>query len=103
MGWQDKDFKRGDDYITYPFIQWVNDGGSLEPRAPTGGFAMPLDQAEMVDGRIPGEVRVLHHRNGDQTEVVFTTALEAAVLATRFTWIKDGAVAYTHLTLPTKA
>jgi hypothetical protein len=92
MGWQDREYERTDDMMVYPFVQWVNAGGSLEPRSDTGGFALPLDQAAILGTQIPGEVRVLHHRGGDRTEVVFTAALEAAVLATRFAWIKDGQV-----------
>jgi hypothetical protein len=76
--------------MVYPFIQWINNGGSLEPRSDAGGFALPSDQAAILGAKITGDVRVIHHRGGDQTEVVFTTALEAAVLTTRFCWVKDG-------------
>jgi hypothetical protein len=88
MSWRDREYKRQDEMV-FPFIQWVNDGGSLEPRNGVGGFAMPLDQAAILGSNIPGDVRALHHKGGKQTDVVFGTALEAAVLATRFTWIKD--------------
>lgn len=90
MGWKDRQYRRQDDVVLFPFIQWVNSGGSLEPRSDGGGFAMPTDQAAMLGANIPGNVRALHHRGGDQTEVIFTTALDAAVLSTRFCWVKDG-------------
>ena len=51
---------------------------------------MPVEQMERLERSIPGEVRNLHHRGGDATEVVFTAELEAAVLDTRFVWVKDG-------------
>jgi hypothetical protein len=76
--------------MVYPFIQWVNDGGALAPRSDTGGFALPADQAAILGANVPGEVRMLHHRGGDTTEVVFAAALRAAVLDTRFCWVKDG-------------
>jgi len=70
----------------YPFIQWVNDGSTLEPRFPTGGFASPVDQVPI------GVYAVLHHRDGSQTEVTYTAELRIAVLRTRFSWTKDGAL-----------
>jgi len=90
MSWKDRTYERTNEMMVYPFLQWVHDGGSMDPRGETGGFAMPTDQAVILGANIPGEVCALHHRGGSQTEVIFTTALEAAVLATRFTWIKDG-------------
>lgn len=71
---------------SYPFLQWVNDPNTLEPRQKAGGFARPVDQ----DFSSPGEPVVLHHREGGATEVVFTQELTVAVLKTRFAWIKDG-------------
>lgn len=92
MGWKNRQYKRQGEAAAFPFIQWVNNGGALEPRNANdvGGFAQPLDQAQILGAHIPGEVRALHHRGGDATDVVFTTELAAAVLATRFSWIKDG-------------
>ena len=89
MSWRDRKFERRDESF-YPFIQWVNDGATLEPRSPIGGFAQPIEQAQILGVSIPGEMRVIHHRGGDKTDAVFATELQFAVLATRFAWLKDG-------------
>ena len=65
----------------FPFIQWINDGGSLEPRSEIGGFGMPLDQATMLGANIPGDVRAIHHRSGNITEVIFGAAFSIIVPA----------------------
>lgn len=88
MSWKDRQYKRQSEMVV-PFIQWVNNGGSLEPRNDGGGFAMPLDQAAILGVDIPGDARALHHRGGNQTEMIFTPVLDVAVLATRFTWVKN--------------
>ena len=89
MGWKGRKYVR-EDVKRYPVIQWVNAGSSLEPRSEIGGFAMPSDQASTLGSNIPGTLTMLHHRGGDQTEVIFTTALQVAVLSTRFCWVKSG-------------
>ena len=89
MSWRDRTYKRTSETAAFPFIQWINDGGSLEPRSEIGGFGMPLDQATMLGANIPGDVRAIHHRSGNTTEVIFGAALRIAVLETRFCWIKD--------------
>ncbi|MEE8392456.1 MAG: hypothetical protein V3S14_16880 [Anaerolineae bacterium] len=89
MSWQDRTYRRTNETVLIPFIQWVNDGGSLQPRNEIGGFGMPLDQAAMLGANIPGDARAIHHRSGDTTEVIFSSALQVAVLETRFCWIKD--------------
>ena len=92
MGWQDRTYQNPDEGgAQYPFVQWVNDGGQLDPRNPRGGFAMPEDQVEML-GTYPAgaEVRNLVFRSGENTTIFFTERMEVAVLATRFCWIKDG-------------
>ncbi|MCP4538094.1 MAG: hypothetical protein GY832_13215, partial [Chloroflexi bacterium] len=89
MSWKDRTYKRTSEAASFPFIQWINDGGALEPRNEIGGFAMPLDQAAVLGANIPGDVRAIHHRNGNSTEVVFSTALQVAVLETRFCWTKN--------------
>ena len=88
MGWQDRQYERIETVL--PFIQWVNSGANLEPRSEVGGFAQPLDQAQILGVNIPGEVRVLHHKGGKTTDVVFNTELVIAVLTTRFGWVKNG-------------
>ena len=88
MSWRNRRFKRSAE-VVYPFIQWINDGGSLQPRSEIGGFAMDTDQANILGANIPGEMRVAHHRGGGATEMVFSTELEAAILDTRFTWVKN--------------
>ncbi len=89
MSWRDRTYKRTSETAAFPFIQWINDGGSLEPRSEIGGFGMPLDQAAMLGANTPGDVRAIHHRSGNTTEVIFGAALRIAVLETRFCWIKD--------------
>ncbi len=84
MSWQDREYRRSDEQLVLPFVQWVNDGNTMEPRAQRGGFACPASQG--VD--FPGETTVIHHRSGDTTEVVFTGELEASVVKTRFAWVK---------------
>jgi hypothetical protein len=85
MSWQDRSFQHTDE-AQYPFIQWVNSGGNLNPRAEKGGFAAPMDQGITI----PGIFSELHHRNGESTEVIYTPELTVAVITTRFAWIKDG-------------
>jgi len=87
MSWKDRTFEHpGEEALSFPFIQWVNNGGSVEPRAERGGFACPTGQ----EVSIPGIDARLHHRNGEYTEVIFAQELSAAVFKTRFAWIKDG-------------
>lgn len=80
----------GDDFLSFPYIQWVNNGKSLEPRAERGGFAMPDDQYELL-GDFPADAdsRGFNLKSGETLLVSFTHRLQAAVLATRFAWIKD--------------
>jgi hypothetical protein len=75
----------------YPFIQYVNDGDSLEPREASGGFAMATDQVEMLGAAPNGAaLHALHFRNGETNDVYFTPWLRFVPLVTRFAWIKDG-------------
>ena len=92
--WHNRQFARQDELITFPFIQWVNDGGSLQPRSESGGFACPKDQ----DVDIPGELAMFHHRDGGMTEVTFTSVLEVAVMKTRFAWVNDGVLSQDYTT-----
>lgn len=86
MSWQDRTFEHADEAISFNFIQWINDGGSLEPRAEKGGFGCPVDQ----DIPIPGKAARIHHRGGSTTDVIFSQDLSVAILRTRFAWVKDG-------------
>lgn len=85
MSWKDRKYQV--DEVSYPFVQWINNGGSLEPRESTGGFACPVDQGVDIPGAQPA---VVHHRNGNTTDVLFSHAIEVAVIKTRFAWVKDG-------------
>jgi len=80
-----------EDGASYPFVQWINDGGQLDPRNPRGGFAMPEEQMEDL-GTYPAgaEVRQLTFRSGESTTIFFTEWMEVTVLGTRFCWLKDG-------------
>jgi len=76
---------------SYPYIQLVNDGNSLDPRSANGGFAMPVEQSETA-GFMPAgmEQRNLIFRDNAPTPVYFGEYLEVAPMVTRFAWIKDG-------------
>lgn len=76
---------------SYPYIQLVNDGNSLDPRSTNGGFAMPVEQSEAA-GFVPAgmEQRNLIFRDNAPTPVFFGEYLEVAPMVTRFAWIKDG-------------
>ena len=81
----------GSDTLSFPFIQWINYGSSLEPVAPLGGFGMPELQANLAANYpASAELRGFNIRSGKQVHIFFTHHLEAAILATRFAWIKDG-------------
>jgi hypothetical protein len=84
MSWQDRSFEHADEAISYQFIQWVNNGDSLEPRSDKGGFACPVDQ----DIPIPGKAARIHHRGGSTTDVIFIQELSVAILRTRFAWVE---------------
>jgi len=81
----ERQYDRGDDLgESYPWVQWVNRGSDLEPQQPVGGFASPLDQ----DVNLPNSIyAILHHLNGQDTEVVYTDQLQIAVLRRRFCWV----------------
>ena len=75
----------------YPFIQYVNDGSTLTPAEPTGGFAMAADQVEVLGAAPHGATEhTLTFSNGAYEAVHFTDWLRFAPLVTRFAWIKDG-------------
>jgi len=92
MSWKDRTYQMMDEGgASYPFVQWINDGGQLDPRSPRGGFAMPEEQMEDLGAYPAGaNVRALTFRNGESTTVFFTEQMEVVVLATRFCWLKDG-------------
>jgi len=76
---------------SYPYIQLVNDGNTLNPRSGNGGFAMPVEQSEAA-GFVPAGMteRELIFRESAPTPVYFGEYVEVAPLTTRFAWIKDG-------------
>lgn len=85
--WAARQYERRDELSpSWPYVQWINDPGALEPRQRTGGFARPVDQ----DFPSPGELLLFHPKEGKPIEVVFATELSVAVLATRFAWVLDG-------------
>lgn len=93
MSWQDvvDQIPQEEFGPSFPYIQWVNDGGSLDPRAPTGGFAQPEEQMSLVgDWPRGAEMRGLALKSGELLQVAFAPWVRAAVLATRFAWILDG-------------
>jgi len=88
--WERRTFDRRNDMISYPFIQWINRGSTLNPRSERGGPAMPLSEAAVLGFNIPGQVVNIHHKSGETTEAIFAQSLRMAVLGQRFTWVKDG-------------
>jgi len=93
MSWQNRNSKITADetFAVYPFIQYVHDGSKLDPRSETGGFAMPVEQAELLETAPAGaDTRTLTFSNGESEEVYFVDWLEIVPLTTRFAWIKDG-------------
>ena len=85
--WQDQQYDRGEDLLSFPFIQWVNDGNSLDPRHKRGGFAISAEQNVDLLGSTQA---VIHHKNGDTTECHFVQRLEMAVLKSVLSWELDG-------------
>jgi len=75
-----------ENFGSYPFIQWVNRGDTLEPARDRGGFAMPMGQACLIDG----ELAIIKHGDGTMTDSLFRQELALAVVAQRFAWVKDG-------------
>ena len=94
MSWQDRNNSQilQEEMVSeYPFIQYVNDGGSWEPREATGGFAMSAEQAELLKATPHGAVEhTLIFSTGESEAVFFTDWLRFVPLATRFAWVKDG-------------
>ncbi len=94
MAWQDRNdsqILQEEMVCEYPFIQYVNDGSTLDPREATGGFAMSAEQAELLKATPHGAVaHTLIFSTGESESVFFTDWLRFAPLATRFAWVKDG-------------
>lgn len=92
MSWQNVNVPTVDEaQITFPFVQWINNGASLDPRRPRGGFGQPEEQMQLA-GHYPkgSQMHNLILKSGESVLVAFTHTLRAAVLTTRFAWIKDG-------------
>ena len=100
MSWQDREHSpllQEETLSEYPFIQYVNDGSTLDPREATGGFAMPTDQVEGLGAAPHGATdHTLIFSNGDSNTVAFTDWLRFAPLATRF------ALSLIHISEPTR-
>lgn len=94
MSWQSaaNQVPQGDQKQMFPFVQWVNNGTTLEPRERRGGFAMPDEQMELAHGYPAGAVMhgLCLKAGGAPIVVAYTATLTAAVLATRFAWVKEG-------------
>ena len=94
MAWQDRNdsqILQEEMVCEYPFIQYVNDGSTLDPREATGGFAMSAEQAELLKATPHGAVEhTLIFSTGESEAVFFTDWLRFVPLATRFAWVKDG-------------
>ena len=80
-----------DEKVSYPFIQWINRGAQLDPRAPRGGFGQPVEEMEAAgDYPTSAEMRELVLRSGATVPMMFSHNVRAAVVATRFAWILNG-------------
>ncbi|HNT73478.1 MAG TPA: hypothetical protein PKH77_00525 [Anaerolineae bacterium] len=92
MSWKDRENPIKDsDGPSYPFIQVVNNGQNLDPRAKNGKFALVADYGEVFGAALEGsEIANLVFRSGDATPVFVTDKLTFAPVVTRFAWIKDG-------------
>ena len=93
MAWQDRNdsqILQEEMVCEYPFIQYVNDGSTLDPREATGGFAMSAEQTELLKATPHGAVEhTLIFSTGESESVFFTDWLRFVPLATRFAWVKD--------------
>lgn len=89
MSWQDAVAKVGVE-PTYPFVQWINDGSILSPRAKSGGFAMPEAEAAVAGDSPKNAVKATARFRTADEAVFFVPQIRAAILAVRFSWTKDG-------------
>lgn len=91
MAWQNRNqsqVAQDEPGLEYPFIQWVNRGGDLDPRRKVGGWFMPEESVNLLDAMPTGaEAAALNFSNSDQAAGVFIPALTVAPLLTRFTWV----------------
>ncbi len=92
MSWKDRENPIKDsDGPSFPFVQVVNNGQNLDPRAKNGKFALVADYAEAFGAALAGsEIANLCFRSGDATPVFVADKLTFAPVVTRFAWIKDG-------------
>ena len=94
MSWQNRaasQILHEENVCEYPFVQYVNDGNTLTPAEPTGGFAITADQVEVLGATPHGATEhTLTFSTGESDGVFFTDWLRFAPLATRFAWVKDG-------------
>ncbi len=91
MSWQDAASQMKME-VSYPFIQWINDGGIISPRQHSGGFAMPESEAAIAGDHPKGASRAMARFRTADESVFFTQQIRAAVLAVQFAWVKDGIV-----------
>ncbi len=77
---------------SYPTVQWVNDGGSFEPRRKSGGLFME-EPSEAVVAKLMAHAEEvsLIPRGKEPVAGIYIAKLTIVPLATRFYWvIKDG-------------
>ena len=91
MSWKNRNAIPVNESISYPFMQFVHRGGSLEPRMEQGAFAMTLEQTDYLGAAPVGsQPHTLHFSSGDSENVAATPRVTIVPLVTRFAWIKDG-------------
>ena len=92
MSWKDRCCSsRINEVVSYPFIQFIHDGGTFEPRKEHGAFVITREQTELLAAAPVGATpHKLHFRNGAEENVAAADKITLVPLKTRFAWIKNG-------------
>lgn len=93
MSWKDRKTEIKDEGQEYPFVQWVNRGGDLDPRRNAGGFFMVEEQLKFSGLTVEqfGTKATLIFSNGDSASGAFAPRLTLVPLAERFAWVSKDA------------
>jgi len=91
MGWQGRcnsQVAQDEPGLEYPFLQWVNRGGDLDPRRQDGGFFMTEDNVNMLDALPVGaQATRMNFSTGNSEGGVFMESIVIAPLTSRFSWV----------------
>jgi hypothetical protein len=83
MAWNDRQYHRREEAISFPFVQVVHNPGQLEPRPETGGFFQPGSEAQVLGASIAGTPTTFHCGGNKEIDGTFAAELTIAVLETR--------------------